>query len=199
MSDTLFALWIGLSAVLLVLFIYAALSNLRSHQGRPVALDDLIPSFMPVDVEAFAELTDPTYERQLKQRLSGKELVIAQQKRIESTIELLRRMTGNAALLQRLGYSHLESSNPLIRDLAQQMIDAGVHVRFYTFVGLIVLRLCRTFHLNPAQIMPVARVSELQKMMAENLLPAYEHMKEKAGNLTCLKFSALHEALSQNL
>lgn len=199
MSDTLFALWIGLSAVLLLLFVYAALSNLRSRQASPVALDDLIPSFLPVDVEAFAELIDPAGDRELEQRLSGKELLIAQQKRIGVTLEFLGRMTRNAALLQRLGYSHLQSSNPLISDLAQQMIDAGVHVRLYTFVGLVVLRLCSIFRLTPGQIMPAARVAELQQMMTQSLLPAYEQMKEKAGNLTCLKFSALHEALAQNL
>lgn len=199
MSDTLFALWIGLSAVLLLLFIYAAISNLRSRQPSPVALDDLIPSFLPVDVEAFAELVDPAGDRELAQRLSGKELLIAQQKRISVTIEFLSRMTRNAALLQRLGYSHLQSSNPLISDLAQQMIDAGVHVRLYTFVGLVVLRLCSIFRLMPAQIMPAGRVAELQQMMVQSLLPAYEQMKEKAGNLTCLKFSALHEALAQSL
>jgi hypothetical protein len=199
MSDTLFALWIGLSVVLLLLFLYAAVSNLRNRQTLPVALDELIPSFLPVDVQAFAEIIDGEREQQLEQGLSGKELANAQRERIALTIEFLRRMTQNAALLQRLGYSQLHSSNPLISDLAQQMIDAGVQVRLYTFVGLIVLRLCSVFHLAPKQIMPAARIAELQQMMKENLLPAYEQLKDKAGNLICLKFSGLHEALTQNL
>lgn len=199
MSDTLFALWIGLSAALLLLFLYAAVSSLRNRQGRPVALDDLIPSFLPVDMEAFAELIDPAREQQLAQRLSGKELLAMQRSRIALTIEILRRMTRNAALLQRLGYSQLQSGNPLISDLAQQTIDAGVHVRLYTFVGLLVLRLCSAFRLTPRQIMPAARIAELQQMMAGSLLPAYEQLKDKAGNLICLKFSALHEALTQSL
>lgn len=199
MSDTLFALWIGLSAVLLLLFLYAAVSNLRSRRRSPVALDDLIPSFLPVDVEAFAELIGSAREHELEQGLSRKELLIAQRDRIMLTIDFLQRMTRNAALLQRLGYSHLETGNPLITDLAEQMIDAGVHVRLYTFVGLIVLRVCSAVHLTPSQIMPAARVAELQQMMIGALIPAYEEMKEKAGNLTCLKFSELHEALAQSL
>lgn len=199
MSNALFALWIGLSAALLLLFLYAALANLRNRQARPVDLDDLIPLFLPVDVEAFAKLIDPANEQQLEQGLSGKELAAAERNRIGSTVEFLRRMTQNAALLQRLGYSQLHSGNPLISELAQQMIDAGVHVRLYTFVGLIVLRLCNVFGLTPRQIMPEARIAELQRMMRGNLLPAYEQLKDKAGNLTCLKFSGLHEALVQSL
>jgi hypothetical protein len=193
MSDTLFALWISLSAVLLVLFVYAAIINLRNRQGKPVVLDDLIPALLPVDIEAFSELIEA---KDRTQSTPGLDLKRLQRERAEQTIAILRRMAHNAALLQKLGYGQLNSGNQLISDLAQQMIDAGVHVRLYTFMGLAVLHLCTVLSLD---ILPAARVAELRDMMTTSLIPAYQQMKDKAGNLTCLKFAGLHEALNASL
>ncbi|MGE5321900.1 MAG: hypothetical protein ACM3SW_03520, partial [Actinomycetota bacterium] len=122
-----------------------------------------------------------------------------QRLRTELAIDFLHRMNQNAALLQRLGYSQLQSGNPLIMDLAQQMIDAGVHVRLYTFIGLMALRANRFFSFVSVTILSGKKVAELQNLMSSSLIPAYEHLREKTGNLTCLKFSALHEAVIQNL
>lgn len=195
MSETLFALWIGLSAALLLLFLYAAVVSLRNRQSRPVALDELVQSFVPVDIGAFAELVStPALSAG-----SPTELLKLQRQRTALAIDFLTRMNQNAALLQRLGYSQLQSGNPLIMDLAQQMIDAGVHVRLYTFIGLIALRASRISSFVSVTILSRTKVAELQKMMSGSLIPAYEQLKEKTGNLTCLKFSALHEAVIQNL
>lgn len=195
MSETLFALWIGLSASLLLLFLYAVVATLRNRQGRPVALDELVQSFVPVDITAFAELVSAPASAEV----SRKELLKLQRQRTELAIDFLHRMNQNAALLQRLGYSQLQSGNPLIMDLAQQMIDAGVHVRLYTFIGLMALRVSRIFSFLSLTILSGTKLAELQKMISGSLIPAYEHLREKTGNLTCLKFSALHEAVIQNL
>jgi hypothetical protein len=197
MSDILFALWIGLSGAMVLLFLYAAIASMRSRQSRPVAMDDLISSLVPVDVDAFAHLISPA--EQSSQDLPRQQLLRIQRRRTELAICYLSRMTHNAALLQRLGYSQLHSSNPLISDLAQQMIDAGVHVRLYTFIGLIALRASRAFSLTSLELLTAVKLAELQKMMSGSLIPAYEQLKDKAGNLTCLKFSAQHEALVQSL
>lgn len=199
MSDTLFALWIGLSAAMLLLFVYAAVASLRNRQGRPVALDELIQSFLPVDMEAFAELLGSVNAKIKAQELSQNEFLKMQRNRTQLAIDFLKRMSQNAALLQRLGYSQLHCGNPLISDLAQQMIDAGVHVRLYTFVGLLALRVTSIFRLTSIEILSATKVAELENMLSGSLIPAYEQLKDKAGNLTCLKFSGLHQALSQSL
>lgn len=192
MSNVLFALWIGLSAGLLLLFFYAAFLNLRNRRVNNVDLGELMPSFLPVNTETLSMLigprpsqTDANEEEELE--------------RVQLTIECLRRMTHNAALLQRLGYSQLHSPNQLICDLAQQMIDAGVHVRLYTFVGLIALHAWSRlrFAIGPLTKMP--KIADVQELLSSSLIPAYEQLKDKAGNLTCLKFSSLHEELAQSL
>jgi hypothetical protein len=193
MSNVLFALWMGLSAGLLLLFFYAAFLNLRNRRVRNVDLGELMPSFLPVNVETLAELIGPGSKASAEGREED------DMERVQLTIECLRRMTHNAALLQRLGYSQLHSPNQLICDLAQQMIDAGVHVRLYTFVGLIALQSWSRlrFAIGPLTRMP--KIADLQELLSSSLIPAYEQLKDKAGNLTCLKFSSLHEELAQSL
>jgi len=183
---------------MLLLFLFAAVASLRNRQGRPVALDALIPSFLPVDVEAFADLVGSAADG-VGQELSPEEFLALQRRRTQLAMESLRRMASNAALLQRLGYSQLQCGNPLISDLAQQMIDAGVHVRLYTFIGLLALRVSSTFRLTSIEILSAAKMAELESMLSGSLIPAYEQLKDKAGNFTCLKFSGLHEALSHSL
>jgi hypothetical protein len=192
MSNLLFALWMGLSAGLLLLFFYAAFLNLRNRRVHNVDLGELMPSFLPVNVETLSALIGPNAKSSATSEEEDLE-------RVQLTIECLRRMTHNAALLQRLGYSQLQSPNQLICDLAQQMIDAGVHVRLYTFVGLLALNVWSRlrFAIGPLTKMP--KIADVQELLSSSLIPAYEQLKDKAGNLTCLKFSSLHEELAQSL
>ena len=180
MSNTLSALWIGLSVGLLLLFFYAAFLNWRNRRVHSVDLGDLLPSFLPVDAEALAELAHPAHDRE----------------RIRVAMDCLRRMAHNAALLQQLGYSHLHSPNQLIQSLAQEMIDAGVHVRLYSFLGLARLHLGKYLSWE----LPALRhMLEIDDLVSTSLIPAYDALKDKAGNLTCLKFSSLHEEFVNSL
>ena len=198
MSNLLFALWMSLSAGMLVLFFYAAYLNWRNRRMHDVELGEIIPSFLPVDVTALAELIRPLSDEPAEQTLSREKFTKLERERVRLTIDCLRRMNHNAALLQKVGYSQLHSPNELICSLAQEMIDAGVHVRLYTFIGLISLRLRSWlgFAIRPA-LRPA--FFEVPDILSSSLIPAYELLKDKAGNLTCLKFSSLHEELIQGL
>jgi hypothetical protein len=199
MSITLFALWMAMSAGLLLLFFYAAFVNLRNRRIQHVELGELIASFLPVNVEVLAELVDSSQPGHRQQECSTMELEELQRRQVQHTIDCLRRMTHNAALLQKLGYCQLHSPNPLISSLAQEMIDAGVHVRLYAFIGLIALQLRRRFRLNTLPLASVRKLCDVQDLLSASLIPAYELLKDKAGNLTSLKFSSLHEELAQSL
>jgi hypothetical protein len=197
MSNSMFALWIGLSAGLLLLFLYAAFLNARRSQSRKVELDDLMSSFLPVDVEVLEELLSPAQQRRLQETYGQEELLKIYRQQLRLTIECLRRMTHNAALLQQLGYSQMDSGNQLIATLAQEMVDAGVHVRLYTFVGLLVLHLRNALSWIP--MVAASRSAQVHHLLSSSLIPAYAQLKDRAGNLTCLKFSSLYETLAQSL
>ena len=192
MADTLFALWMTFASALVLLFFYAAWLNVRSRHARSVKLGELIPSFLRVDIESFSQLV-------LSHAFCGDGAGEHRREQVRLTMDCLRRMSHNAALLQQLGYSQISSGNQLISELAQQMIDAGVYVRLYSFIGLAVLRFRSILGLRPVPGFVAARIMVTQQMMRENLVPAYQLLKDKAGNLTFLKYSAYYDALVENL
>jgi hypothetical protein len=207
MSNTLFALWLALSAGLLLLFFYAAVVHWRTRRIGDIDLGELIPSFLPVDEQVIQELAGPSAPQardrddgadeapDVQKKFGKEELAEMERERAHLAVNCLRRMAHNAALLQRLGYSQLQSPNPLVCSLAQEMIDAGVNVRLYAFLGLAGLRLRRWFSALPW----LRGAWDVQGMFATNIIPAYQALKEKTGNLTCLKFSGLHEELAASL
>lgn len=193
----MFAIWIGLSAGLLLLFLYAAFLNARKRHSSRVELGDLMPSFLPVNVEILQAAISPSQQRYLQETYGQEELLRIYREQLNQTIESLRRMTHNASLLQQLGYTQLQSGNQLIVELAQEMIDAGVHVRLYSFMSLIVLRVRCWFSWMP--MIAASKSLQVHHLLSSALIPAYAQLKDKADNLTCLKFSSFHEALAQNL
>jgi len=197
MSNTMFAIWIGLSAGILLLFLYAAFLNLRRRQSPGAELRDLMNSFLPVNVEVLSEAVSPVQQRHLQETYGHDELMRIYREQVALTMECLRRMSHNAALLQQVGYAQLRSGNQLIESLAQEMVDAGVHVRLYTFMALIVLQVRSALQCLP--LFSAATCGEVHSLVSSSLLPAYALLKDKAGNLTCLKFSNLHESLVQSL
>ena len=197
MSTSVFAIWIALSAGLLFLFLYAAFLNVKRRRTNKTEVSELLPAFLPVDLEILRQLINPAQQRYLQETYGQEELLRVYREQLRLTIECLRRMTHNAALLQQLGYNQLHSGNQLIASLAQEMIDAGVHVRLYTFIALMVLHLRAA--LNWIPMVAASRSLQVQHLLSANLIPAYGQMKEKAGNLTCLKFSSFHDALAESL
>ena len=197
MSNTMFAIWIGLSAGVLLLFLYAAFLNLRRRQSPGAELGDLMNSFLPVDVEVLSNVINPTQQRHLQETYGRDELLRIYQEQVGLTMECLRRMSHNAALLQQVGYTQLQSGNQLIASLAQEMVDAGVHVRLYTFMALIVLQVRTSLQWVP--LFSAANIGDVRSLVSSSLLPAYALLKDKADHLTCLKFSSLHESLAQSL
>ena len=197
MSNTMFAIWIGLSAGVLLLFLYAAFLNLRRRQSPGAELGDLMNSFLPVDVEVLSNVINPAQQRHLQETYGRDELLRIYRDQVGLTMESLRRMSHNATLLQQVGYTQLQSGNLLIASLAQEMVDAGVHVRLYTFMALIVLQVRISLQWLP--LFSAANSGDVRSLVSSSLLPAYAVLKDKADHLTCLKFYSLHESLAQSL
>lgn len=192
MTNYSFAVWIILSGGLLLLFVYAAVINLRRQRLPKIDLGEVVSALLPVDMEAFAEAISPAQKAHLCQSSSRSE----QRQRMRVAVDCLRRMSHNAALLQRVGYGQLHSQNPLVASQAQELIDAGVHVRFYAFLGLVALLVKRATGLSSV---PLAKLAKAQKMMSSSLIPAYESLRAKAQDMTTLRDTDFREALTQAL
>ena len=135
--------------------------------------------------------------QKMQETFGRDELLRIYGQQVRLTVECLRRMSHNAALLQQVSYAQLNSGNQLIASLAQEMVDAGVHVRLYTFMALIVLQVRGYLQMVP--LFSAVNTGDVRSIVASSLMPAYALLKDKAGHLTCLKFSSLHELLAQSL
>src|SRR5260370_38260086 len=113
MSNVLFALWMALSVGLLLLFFYAAFLNLRNRHVRNVDLGELIPSFLPVNVDNLAGLIAAAQEPHSKED-PQEEL-----RRVPLPLKSPPRMTPNPPLLPRLRHQPIHHPHPPIPTLAR--------------------------------------------------------------------------------
>lgn len=196
MANYSFVVWMALSGGLLLLFVYAAVVNLRRQHQREVDLNDIVPYLLPVNLEALADALNLSQDAYLQHSQSAREFHKQQRRRTRLAAEYLRRMSHNAALLQRVGYGQLRSANRMVAEQAQELIDAGVHVRLYAFLGMAALFFRRIWILRSFS---VAKISKVQELMSTSLIPAYQALRSKAEEVTTLRNSRLHEALIQSL
>lgn len=194
MTNYSFAVWITLSVGLLLLFVYAAVINLRRQRMAKLDFDEVVLALLPVDLQAFSEAIDLTKDAHFRQSTSRREFREQQRQRARVAAEHLRRMSHNAAVLQRVGYGFTHSQNPLLVTQAEALIDAGVHVRFYAVLGSAAL-----FVRQMVGSLPLAKVAEAQKMMSSSLIPAYESLRSKARDITALRDTTFRDALAQAL
>ena len=195
MTSYSFAIWITLSAGLVLLFLYAALVNLRRRHLPQIPLDEIIPLLLPANMDALWQVSEFLHGSHSDLTGCRVELQKCERQQVRLAMESLRRMSHNAALLQRIGYGQLNSSNPLLASQAQELIDAGVHVRLYAFMGMALLFFWRMSKLNPF----FSRAAELKKLMSSSLVPAYDLLRNKAETLTAFKQTHFREALLQGL
>src|ERR1041385_6370503 len=104
MSNTMFAIWIGLSAGILLLFLYAAFLNLRRRQSPGAQLSDLMNSFLPVNVDVLTEVISPAQQRHLQETFGHDELMRIYREQVALSMECLRRMSqiGRASCRERV-------------------------------------------------------------------------------------------------
>jgi hypothetical protein len=197
MSNFSFWIWIGLSAGLMVLLVWAAVANRRRHAYHD--LDEIVPFLRPVDLDTFSHLLSPQEDVYMRETRGETEYEKFRSKEIRIAMECLRRMSYNAELLQSIGYSKIQSSNEFVAAQAQELIDAGVNVRLYSMMGLATLHFWRVFGVPSHACFKPVRISEMKKLVSASVIPAYEGFKTQATSLTALLDLAYRDALSQSL
>jgi hypothetical protein len=177
---------VGLILILSSLALYAFwVNHQRRYLAEMISLDEVIPLLVPVDIEILSRVLDVSQASHVR---DSQEFHKLQQRQVCLAVDNLRRMKHNAVLLQRVGYSQLHSSNPLVAEQAQELIDFAVHVRLYTSMGVVALFFHRIFKLYPAH-----------RLMFSGLIRRYETLKSSAKNFPVLNNTTLREVLAQNL
>lgn len=188
--------FVAASCCLLILF-FGVVRYHRGRNPRQIAPSGILASLSRVDLGALKKLTDPLEEAFLRQSHTRIQFGDLQKDRIYSALEYLRKMQKNAITLQRLGYRNLKSGNPTQRVLAELLIDSAVPVRMFTFSGIAVLRIWRLLRIQRF-ILVSFNLADLKDLMQE-LLPAYQLLREAALELTILAEPELSRELARNL
>ena len=151
----------------------AVLLTVARGQARPVASgDDLLLALKPVDIEAFRNLTEPTQEEYLRERLPRREFRSLQRARVLAAAEYVRCIAHNAAVLLRVGEGARQSTDTEIARAAQELASVAIQLRINSLLALVILYI-RYFA-------PEARIGTRR-------LGAYERMRENT-----LAFTMLH-------
>lgn len=188
--------FVAASCCLLILS-FGVIRYHRNRNPRQIRPSGILASLSHVDIDAFRKLTDPMEEAFLRQSHTRTVFGDLQKDRIHSALEYLRKMQKNAITLQRLGYRNLKSGRPTQRLLAEQLIDCAVPVRMFTFSGIAVLRLWRLLRIQRFILVSFS-LADLKDLM-EELLPAYQLLKEAALELTILSEPESSRELARNL
>jgi len=128
---TLPILLILLACAVCAFLVFLAFQAWQYSQSGRVA-----PQFTPIDLEAFATLTDPEEERFLASNLSSADFRSAQRLRIRAIKAYIFAFSNNASALMAAGQAAREDSDEQVatwaRELTQKAMRLKIWCLFYT-------------------------------------------------------------------
>ena len=127
------------STVLVVVSVVAlALLLLAVRQRRTLLTNSngIAGQLLPVDIEAFRNLIDPSEEQFLRAQLTRSQFRSIQRARLLATVDYVRRASHNAATLMRLGEAARHNLDPRIADAGQRLVDDAVRLRMFALLSI---------------------------------------------------------------
>ena len=129
-------------------------------KGRALALSGTEhpeTEILPVDIQAFRTLVDPTEEAYLRRALPGSEFRSIQRERLFAAIEYVRCVAHNAAVLMVVGETARHSQNPTVVEAGNKLVSNALHLRLFAFQALAKLYFGIVF---PGSTLPEIGISE---------------------------------------
>jgi hypothetical protein len=116
----------------LVFFAWKTISRARARRSHA----DLTQQLKSVDLESFRNLTDPTEEQYLRDRLPPAEFRMIQRERLRAAIEYVGGVSHNAGILLNLGQIARQNRDPLIADAGRDLVDEALRLRLYSILTI---------------------------------------------------------------
>jgi hypothetical protein len=158
--------------IISVLIIVAALLSLiffvlRGFRAARTASEasELTQQIMPVDLEAFRNLTEPSEEEFLRTRLSPEQFRAIQRERLRASIDYLGGVSHNAGILLQLGQLARRSSDERIAEVGRRLTDAALRTRLYSMMALCKLGVRYVF--PDAALQPGAVIDRYEQVTEE--------------------------------
>jgi hypothetical protein len=138
------------------------------HSGRIGAQP--ARQLIPIDLDAFENLTDPEEERFLKLNLTPGDFREVQRERIRAAKLYVAALSSNAGILAAVGQSARHHADPAIAATGVEIFQRAVKVKVWCAIALL--------RLNTAMVFP-ARVSSSSRIASR-----YTAVKYLAANLS---------------
>jgi len=137
-------------------------------------------SIQPVDLEAFRTLSERDDELFLREKLPDPGFRRLKRQRIRVTLRYVGRISGNAAVVMRLGQEARLSADPEIARTATQVLEMAGHIRLQCLMAF--AKLSVEFAVPSLQLTPAV------------LVPAYQNLRENVLRLGALETQRLSPA-----
>jgi hypothetical protein len=125
-------------------------------------VDGLTKQLRSVDVGAFRNLTDPTEEQYLRERLGGADFRKVRRQRLLAALEYVSCAAQNAAILMRIADAARHSPDPSTAEAAAKLVDTAIRLRIYSFHAMATLYLGLIF---PAPRVSPVRIADSYEQM----------------------------------
>jgi hypothetical protein len=123
---------IAIAALFVIaVFLYAA----RRHQSQLRSMEDFRRRWKKVDVQAFANLIDPSEERFLREKVSAADFRLLQRQRLRVAREYLGRVGQNAQLMVQAGQIIERHNSGAEAERARQHVKDAMRLRTLVFMA----------------------------------------------------------------
>ena len=124
--------------ILLVLAVAALVwvfVSARGHASAISRLSELEGQTHPVDLAAFRNLLDSAETEYLRQQLTAGEFRRIHRERLRAASDYISCVSGNAAVLLRLGETARLSEDPQVVEAADGLVNTALRVRLYALLA----------------------------------------------------------------
>jgi hypothetical protein len=123
---------IFVAALALIFFVLRGFGSARTASE----VSALTQQIMPVDLEAFRNLTEPSEEEFLRTRLSTRQFRAIQRERLRASIDYLGGVSHNANILLQLGQLARRSPDERIAEAGRRLTDDALRTRLYSMMAV---------------------------------------------------------------
>jgi hypothetical protein len=172
-----------LSLALLALAMMVLL--LRAVRGQSAAvgsLQELEGRTVPLDLEAFRNLSDPREEEYLRARLTPADFRAIHRERLRAALGYVRRAAHNASILLRLGEAARQNADPEIARAAAKLASTALKLRMYALLAEALLH--SSILLSAGRWSPARVVTDYQNLRERVAHLCRLQLPEHAGRIT---------------
>ncbi|MGB9197294.1 MAG: hypothetical protein WCB53_10275 [Terriglobales bacterium] len=162
-------------AVVALLFSLFLFWQVLSRYSRPAAIQTNRAELVPVDIEAFENLTDPEEERFLRSNLPPPEFRRVQRLRLRAAKVYIAALSQNAGLLVKIGQAASLNADPEIAAPGRELLQQAIRLKLFCLFSWLRIR--------GAFLFPIV-LSPSNKSPSNKLARRYMSISYMAANLT---------------